>query len=86
MIELFAPSVMREHRPEKFTVKGFTCPECHGNGWGWRQGFDDADVETRGWEHQTCPVCGGTGEIDAEVTINWRKQEVKKQTTNNERV
>lgn len=74
MIELSAPSVMREHRPEKFTVTGFTCPECNGNGWGWRKKEDDADVDQHGWGKQTCPVCGGTGEVDAEVTVNWRKQ------------
>ncbi len=72
MIELFAPAVLRENRPERFTVKGFTCPECHGNGWNLRQTFDDADVESRGWGKEVCPVCGGTGEIDAEVTVNWK--------------
>ena len=74
MIELQAPAVMREHRPERFTVKGFTCPVCNGNGWHWGNTFDDADVDSRGWAHITCSVCGGTGEVDAEVTVEWKKQ------------
>ena len=75
MIELSAPSVMREHRPERFTVTGFTCPDCNGNGWGWRQDPDNPEARQDGWLKKTCPTCGGTGEVDAEVTVNWRKQE-----------
>ena len=74
MIELSAPSVMREHRPERFTVTGFTCPDCNGNGWGWRQDPDAEDGDRSGWAKVSCPTCGGTGEVDAEVTVNWRKQ------------
>lgn len=74
MIELSAPSVLREYRPERFMVKGFTCPDCHGNGWGWRQDYDNADADNRGWCKVACPTCGGTGELDAEVMVNWKKQ------------
>jgi len=72
MIELSAPKVMREHRPERFTVQGFTCPECNGNGWNWRQSDDAIDVDQHGWGKHTCTVCGGTGEVDAEVTVSWK--------------
>lgn len=74
MIELSAPSVLREARPERFTAKGFTCPDCNGNGWGWRQDDGNPDADRRGWAKVTCPTCGGTGELDAEVTVNWKKQ------------
>lgn len=59
---------MREHRPEKFTLKGFTCPECNGNGFGWCQvaGGD-------GWGRRACRICGGSGEVAAEVTVSWKK-------------
>lgn len=66
MIELTPPAVFREARPERLTVSGFTCPECHGNGWFWSEdGGGD-------WEKKDCPVCGGTKEVTAEVVIRWR--------------
>lgn len=74
MIELSAPQVLREHRPEKFLVKGFICPDCNGNGWGWRQDYENENADSRGWYKATCPACGGTGELDAEVIVNWKKQ------------
>ena len=64
MIELFAPAVLREHRPEQFTVKGFSCPECHGNGWWWKSDGKD-------YEKTPCRACGGSGEVSAEVTVRW---------------
>ena len=74
MIELSAPAVLREARPERFMVEGFTCPDCNGNGWGWRQGGSNPDADRRGWAKVTCPRCGGTGEVEAEVTVSWKKQ------------
>jgi len=73
MIELMPPAVFREARPEKFTVSGFTCPECHGNGWYWGNEHDGAPSPD-GWMKVVCPVCGGTGEVDAEVSVNWKRQ------------
>ena len=75
MIELSAPAVLRDHRPELFAVKGFTCPECEGNGWVWGRDEDAPDADCRGWAKKSCPTCGGTGELDAEVTVNWKKQD-----------
>lgn len=77
MIELMPPAVFREARPEKFTVSGFTCPECHGNGWGWVNAPDDEGADRRGWVKRVCPVCGGTKEVSAEVTVRWRGKEVE---------
>lgn len=70
MIELFAPPVMREGRPEKFTVKGFTCPECHGNGWHW-----DVDFSGMCEVKEPCRACNGTGMVDAEVAVHWQPSE-----------
>lgn len=70
LIELVPPAVFREARPERFTVMGFVCPECHGNGWWWKGDGKD-------YEKAPCRVCGGTGEVDAEVTVNWKGKEVE---------
>mgnify|MGYP002622978181 FL=1 len=80
MIELSAPAVLREARPERFTVTGFTCPECNGNGWGWRQVPDGETAgrelaDRRGWGKVCCPTCLGTGTVDADVTVSWRASE-----------
>ena len=77
MIELSAPAVLRETKPEHFVVAGFSCPECNGNGWGWRQDDGNPDADRRGWVKAACPTCGGTGEVDAEVTVRWKKQKQK---------
>lgn len=79
MIELMPPAVFREARPEKFTVSGFTCPECHGNGWGWENDPDGEIVghTDRGWVRKVCPVCGGTNVVSAEVTVRWMGKEVE---------
>ena len=66
-IEVEPPTVFREARPERFTVGGFTCPKCDGNGWVWRMNVDAPD-----WEQSSCPLCGGSCEVSADVTISWR--------------
>lgn len=69
MIELEAPPLsMTEH----YTLTGFVCPECHGMGWYWGEGFDESG-ET-GTVKCPCRRCGGTGQLDAEITVNWKKQ------------
>lgn len=75
MIELQAPSVMREKRLERFAVTGFTCPECKGNGWVVR--LWDSSMDADRWGKVDCPTCGGTGEVDAEVTVSWKRQQKK---------
>lgn len=65
MIELVPPAVLREARLEKFTVGGFTCPDCHGNGWYWSPRGKD-------YEKAPCKTCGGSKEVTAEVTVNWK--------------
>lgn len=49
---------------EVLRSEGLTCGCCHGNGWFWR--------EARGeYEKKPCPVCKGSGTVDAVVTIEW---------------
>ncbi len=68
IILLDAPQVIQADRPETFTVEGFACPECKGNGWHWEELFNE-------YYKEPCQVCGGTGEVCADVTIRWRKKE-----------
>ncbi len=60
---------------ERFTLTGFACPECHGGRWYWGEETDD-DAGP-GWVKRPCPRCGGVGELDAEVTVNWKKRIIK---------
>lgn len=53
----------RIHR-EGFVSKGHTCGYCHGKGWFY--GNPDSEESTR------CPDCGGTGEVMAVVTVEWK--------------
>ena len=74
IVLLETPPVIQEGKAERFVVDGFVCPECRGNKVVYRQRFDDADVDSRGWGRTPCTVCGGTGEIVAEVAVNWKKK------------
>ena len=48
---------------EAFT--GFECSNCHGSGWVLALGERNETVRN------TCPVCGGSGRLKAEVTTKW---------------
>lgn len=75
IILLEVPEVILEDTPDTYDVGGFICPECNGTGEVWRQDCDDSDGWPDGWVKKPCPVCGGSGKIMAEVTVNWKKQE-----------
>lgn len=77
IILLESPQVIQADRPETFTVDGFSCPECKGQGWHWAE--DGAD-----YTKVPCKVCGGTGEICAEVTVNWRPSWMEKDAVKDE--
>lgn len=47
------------------TCKGFKCEYCQGNGYHW------VAWESREPFKKTCPVCGGSGTLDAKVTVEW---------------
>lgn len=69
MIELMPPDILMKEWSERFTVVGFVCPLCRGYGWHWKRVEKDKD-----FGKVPCRACGGTGEVDAEVTVNWKRQ------------
>lgn len=54
---------------ELFVSKGHKCCYCQGNGYFW--GRDDVSEAVK----EPCQMCGGSGELDAIVTVEWRKGE-----------
>ena len=60
LVELVSPSY--KQGKELVVSKGHTC----GNGWFW--GVD----EFRDRVKNTCPLCEGSGMLDAIVTIEWK--------------
>jgi DnaJ-class molecular chaperone len=44
---------------------GHTCGYCHGNGFLWNE-------ELRERVKIDCPVCNGSGKLDAVITIEWK--------------
>lgn len=58
---------------EFITSSGHTCVYCHGNGFFWSEEL---------WERVKipCPVCSGSGKLDAVITIEWKlsKQQIEK--------
>ena len=61
---------------ERFTSRGHRCGYCQGKG-GFAVGTPYGDS---GWK--PCPVCKGSGRMDAEVTVKWKPQETDKQKHN----
>lgn len=63
---------------EHIVSRGHTCRYCHGQG-----GFLGDRSSPNGSEWKICPVCEGSGKMDAEVTIKWKpsKRENDKQRT-----
>lgn len=49
---------------EGFVSKGHVCGYCHGRGWFY------GPLGTN--EPVVCPDCGGTGEVVAFVTVDWK--------------
>ncbi len=50
---------------ESLTSPSHKCSYCHGNGWSWRE-------EERETVKIDCPVCKGSGKLDATITIEWK--------------
>ena len=62
ILALYAPET--ECREERHFVRGLRCGYCHGEGGFW----SDADGEA---VIAACPLCKGSGKMDAEVTVRW---------------
>nr|DAQ85988.1 MAG TPA: DnaJ-like protein [Caudoviricetes sp.] len=66
-IELRPPSVKTTE--ERIVSKGHDCEYCQGNG--YFVGYNRAGQS----ENDPCPICGGSGKVDAVVTIEWKAAE-----------
>lgn len=73
MIEVKAPNsiLLRKRKSTDATVselimsKGHTCSYCNGKGWYWSESY-------RGdREKADCPVCQGSGMLDAVIKVDW---------------
>lgn len=63
MVELTPPKGCSTK--ELMTSPGHTCRYCGGRGY-------FKGVWCRHDEPKTCPICGGSGQVDAVVTIEWK--------------
>jgi DnaJ-class molecular chaperone len=70
VIEIEAPSCPVIGVKENFLVLGVTCGYCGGRGWFSRH---DTDEET-----ESCPICNGTGMVDAKVDVQWAPTKIKR--------
>lgn len=57
--------VYEDNMKENITSRGHLCSYCHGNGFFWNEVMRER-VKT------ACPVCRGSGRLDAEITITWK--------------
>lgn len=51
---------------ERLVSEGHTCGYCHGNGFFW--GLDEYGEN----EKTPCPMCKGSGRLDAVITVEWK--------------
>lgn len=52
-------------RMERLKSLGHKCSYCHGHGWFWGvEGLERVKVD--------CPVCEGSGKLNAAITIEWK--------------
>jgi hypothetical protein len=65
IIELRAPEYGAT--VERETVTGFICPKCSGRGYLIDYGVKES-------RNVTCPGCGGSGRLQARVTIEWEAE------------
>ena len=63
MLTLRAPHGHITH--ERLVVHGLRCGYCQGNGWFW--GHDEIGESVK----EPCPICKGSGRLDAVVTVEW---------------
>lgn len=66
---LFVTPERKMHK-EKFVIKGFTCPVCKG-----QKQFHN-EVARNKIESTDCTFCGGTGNLQCEIQLNWMPDEI----------
>ncbi|WP_315563215.1 hypothetical protein [Segatella oris] len=54
---------------ECFLSRGHACTYCQGNGYHWQENC------CRERYKQGCPICKGSGRLDAVVTIEWKAED-----------
>ncbi len=74
VITVSPPLFLKETgRKEQVRSAGHICSHCHGNGWFWRQPDGEKDSVK-----EACPICGGSGRLDAVITIEWYPSEERR--------
>lgn len=72
IVEVTPPKGIHFKKSELYKFKEQECPECNGNGGhyvgGWQEKFKD-DLNSPDWI--MCPVCKGTGLLEANVLVSW---------------
>jgi DnaJ-class molecular chaperone len=58
---------------ETITINGFECPACSGRGH-----FMAEKVGHDEWQQQNCDHCGGSGEMCADILVQWIKNKKNK--------
>lgn len=66
-LEICPPAYMcKGPNRENFVSTGHVCGYCRGNGWFW--GEDELGERVK----RDCPVCKGSGGLDAIITVDWK--------------
>lgn len=70
MMDVTPPPFLDGRRmSEQHYSKLHLCPHCHGNGWIWVYDWKGES------EHGDCPVCNGSGRLNATIKIEWKAAE-----------
>jgi DnaJ-class molecular chaperone len=67
ILEIYPPVLTAfTKKNETFTSGGHICPCCNGEGLIWGK-----QISIRDYNEDTCPICGGTGSLQAVISIQW---------------
>lgn len=55
---------------EVFHSNGHQCTYCHGNGYSW------SDDDCGEYYKKECPVCKGSGKLNAVITVEWSANKI----------
>lgn len=64
------PKFLTTSKGEVFTKKGFLCTYCNGNG-----SFRGKQISHDDYKVNPCPVCKGTGKLQAKIVVGWSPDE-----------